>query len=69
MNSRNHIMFGAPGEWVYLHAAGLTQAPDSIGFEHAWFEYPWAVEPFRRHLVYFISDYPYRIHVYEAASE
>ena len=28
-------MFGAPGEWVYLYAAGLTQAPDSIGFEHA----------------------------------
>ena len=33
-------MFGAPGEWVYLYAAGLTQAPDSIGFEHALFVPP-----------------------------
>ena len=49
MNSRNHIMFGAPGECVYLYAAGLTQAPDSIGFEHAWFVYPWAVVSFGRH--------------------
>ena len=34
------IMFGAMGEWVYLYAAGLTQAPDSVGFEHAWFVPP-----------------------------
>jgi hypothetical protein len=40
MNSRNHIMFGAPGDWVYLYGAGLTQAPDSIGFEHVWFVPP-----------------------------
>jgi hypothetical protein len=40
MNSRNHIMFGAPGDWVYLYAAGLTQTEDSIGFSHAMFVPP-----------------------------
>jgi hypothetical protein len=40
MNSRNHIMFGAPGDWVYLYGAGLTQAPGSIGFEHVQFVPP-----------------------------
>jgi len=32
MNSRNHIMFGAPGFWVYEYSGGLTQAADSVGF-------------------------------------
>eukprot|EP01052_Picozoa_sp_SAG31_P019144 SAG31_NODE_1385_length_8573_cov_27.673118_7_plen_74_part_00 len=40
MNSRNHIMFGAPGEWNYLYGAGLTQANTSIGFAHAIFTPP-----------------------------
>lgn len=40
MNSRNHIMFGAPGEWNYLYGAGLNQANDSIGFAHAVFNPP-----------------------------
>ena len=34
------IMFGAPGDWVYLYAAGLTQTQDSIGFSHAMFVPP-----------------------------
>eukprot|EP00656_Telonema_subtile_P019818 TRINITY_DN2101_c0_g1_i8.p1 TRINITY_DN2101_c0_g1~~TRINITY_DN2101_c0_g1_i8.p1 ORF type:complete len:450 (-),score=118.89 TRINITY_DN2101_c0_g1_i8:162-1511(-) len=40
MNSRDHIMFGGPGAWLYDYAAGISQAPDSIGFEHAVFTVP-----------------------------
>jgi hypothetical protein len=27
-----------------------------------WFEEPWTLKPFRRRSLYFISDYPYKIH-------
>jgi hypothetical protein len=34
MNSRDHIMFGGPGHWIYSYAGGITQTADSIGYEH-----------------------------------
>ena len=32
MNSRDHIMFGGPGHWIYSYAGGITQADNSIGY-------------------------------------
>ena len=34
MNSRDHIMFGGPGKWIYNYAGGIGQTSTSIGFEH-----------------------------------
>eukprot|EP00040_Diaphanoeca_grandis_P031968 m.192534 g.192534 ORF g.192534 m.192534 type:complete len:1045 (-) comp32471_c0_seq1:82-3216(-) len=34
MNSRDHIMFGGPGKWVYSYVGGISQTETSIGFEH-----------------------------------
>jgi alpha-L-rhamnosidase len=34
MNSRDHIMFGGPGKWIYNYVGGIAQTADSIGFEH-----------------------------------
>jgi hypothetical protein len=34
MNSRDHIMFGGPGKWIYNYVGGIGQEVDSIGFEH-----------------------------------
>lgn len=34
MNSFNHYAFGAVGEWMYKHAAGLGQAEESSGYKH-----------------------------------
>jgi len=33
MNSRNHIMFGAVGDWFYKALAGVEQAPGDYDFE------------------------------------
>jgi len=40
MNSRDHIMFGGPGYWLYSYVGGISQTKDSIGFEHAVFTPP-----------------------------
>ncbi|MET0263352.1 MAG: family 78 glycoside hydrolase catalytic domain [Rariglobus sp.] len=32
MNSFNHYAYGAVGEWLYQHVAGLSQAPESTGW-------------------------------------
>lgn len=40
MNSRDHIMFGGPGYWLYAYVGGISQTADSIGFEHAVFTPP-----------------------------
>jgi alpha-L-rhamnosidase len=37
MNSHNHPMFGSVGAWLYKALAGLTMAPDSVGFERLLF--------------------------------
>jgi len=34
MNSRDHIMFGGPGKWIYNYVGGIGQTDESIGFEH-----------------------------------
>ncbi|MDO8188263.1 family 78 glycoside hydrolase catalytic domain [Conexibacter sp. JD483] len=34
MNSFNHYAFGAIGEWLFRHAAGLDQQPGSSGWAH-----------------------------------
>jgi hypothetical protein len=34
MNSRDHIMFGGPGKWIYSYVGGIRQTDTSIGFEH-----------------------------------
>jgi alpha-L-rhamnosidase len=34
MNSFNHYAFGAIGEWLYRHVAGLDQDPRSAGYAH-----------------------------------
>jgi len=33
MNSRNHIMYGSVGEWMYQYLAGIRQTNDSVGFK------------------------------------
>ncbi len=33
MNSHNHPMFGSVGSWLYKALAGISLAPDAIGFE------------------------------------
>lgn len=40
MDSRNHPMFAGPADALYTHFSGLTQASDSIGFEHVVFAPP-----------------------------
>eukprot|EP00041_Stephanoeca_diplocostata_P021741 m.512916 g.512916 ORF g.512916 m.512916 type:complete len:1042 (+) comp21898_c0_seq1:116-3241(+) len=40
MNSRDHIMFGGPGVWLYNYVGGISQTADSIGFEHVLFSVP-----------------------------
>lgn len=34
MNSRNHIMFGGMGDWLYTSLLGLRQRPGDTGFTH-----------------------------------
>ncbi|WP_041730013.1 alpha-L-rhamnosidase [Conexibacter woesei] len=36
MNSFNHYAFGAIGEWLHRHVAGLDQHPDVPGWGHVW---------------------------------
>ena len=40
MNSRDHIMFGGPGKWIYHYAGGIGQTETSLGFEHVVFTPP-----------------------------
>jgi alpha-L-rhamnosidase len=34
MNSRNHIMFGGIGAWLYSDVIGITQEPTSTNYDH-----------------------------------
>ena len=40
MNSRNHAMFAGPGSWMHTYVGGITNAPDSIGYERVAFAPP-----------------------------
>lgn len=35
MNSRNHIMQGAVGAWLFTDVLGLSQVPGTFGYAHA----------------------------------
>ena len=36
----HQIMFGGPGVWLHTYVGGITNAPGSIGYEHAMFAPP-----------------------------
>jgi len=40
MNSRDHIMFGGPGKWMYSYVGGIDQTDSSIGYEHVVLQPP-----------------------------